>query len=406
VSERDLIVGVDVGTTKVLTLVGALRDHRLQILGYGHAPSTGLRKGVVVDIPETTASIRESLAAAERAASVRIGSALISISGDHLASLNGRGGVPVAPGREVSIEDVRRARRAARQIVHPPDRVILHNIPRHYLTDGQDGVRHPVGMAAGYLEVETHIVTVGSSFLDNLVKSVQRAHLDIEDVVAAPLAAGLAVTTEAEQALGVLAVDAGGGATHVAVFHDGGVVHTAALPVGGSHLTYDLSVGLRLTREAAERLKRASGCARVPDAEPDEYVTIQPAGEEESREIPRRLIPEILEPRVVELAEMVRAEIDRGSQGGVLPASAVVTGGTSLLAGLPATFTETLGIPTRAGLPRHVEGPEEVLQSPAATAAVGLLQFGALRRGGNGLEPGWSASLFQRLGRWLAGIRR
>jgi len=405
VSDRDLIVALDVGTTKVLTLVGSCAGERLHILGFGHAPSTGLRKGIVVDIPETAASIRASVDAAERATHARVGSVLVSLSGEHLASVNSRGGVALGEAREVTEEDTRHARRAARQIVHPPEQLILHSIPRQYALDGQDGVRHPVGMSATYVEVETHVVTAAGSFVENLAKCVHRAHLDVEEVIAAPLASGLAVATEAERALGVAVIDLGGGATHLALFRDGSAFHTAALPIGGEHLSYDLSVGLRITRDAGERLKRASGCARAEDVGPDEYVAIQQVGEAEPREVPRRLVGEILEPRVTELARLVREQVERATEGTVLPASAVLTGGGSLLPGLRESFAEILGIPARLGLPRHVEAQDAILDSPAAATGVGLVQLGAIRRGRGQPDGGWSAGIFQRLGRWLGGRR-
>jgi cell division protein FtsA len=406
VTDSDLIVALDLGTSKVLTLVGALEGERLQILGAGTAPSAGMVKGVIVDLEEAAGAVLDSVAAAERSAGAHIGAALVSINGDHLASFDRRGGVALGEPRQITEADVREARRAARQAEASPDRVILHHLPRGYRIDGQEGVRHPAGMTAAVLEAETHLVTAGASFLDNLLKCVARAGLDVEDVVAAPLASGLAVASDAEQALGVLVIDLGGGATGLTVFHDGSLAHCSALPVGGSHLTFDLSVGLRLKREEAERLKRASGCARVPDAEADEFVTLQRVGEEDPREVPRRLIPEILEPRVTEIAELIREQVSGALGESVLPLSAVVTGGGSLLRGLPAAFAEGLGIPARAGLARHVQGPDAVMESPAAATAVGLLKYGAARRGPGGLQPGWSGSLFQRLGRWLQSRRR
>ncbi len=404
-SGSELVVGLDIGTTKILALVGEAAGDRVRLLGAGHAASTGLHKGALVDMVETAAAIRQAVSAAERSAAVRIGSALVSLSGEHLVSLNSRGGVPVGEGREVAEADVRAARRAARQatevVCGAPDRTILHNIPRQYILDGQAGVRHPIGMAADFLEVETHVITAGAAFVENLARCVRRADFDVEELVATPLAAGLAVTTEAEQALGVLTVDVGGGATHLAVFTDGSIASSSALPVGGGHLSYDLSVGLRVTREEAERLKRESGCARVEEVPEGEMVTLQRVGDEEPRAMPRRVIAEVLQPRVAQLAGLVREQVEPLAEQGVLPISMVLTGGGSLLPGLRALFSHELGLPARLGLPRHLEGPDAVLQSPAAAAAAGLLHYGAMRRGGGGLSPGWSGGLFRRLREWL-----
>jgi cell division protein FtsA len=408
VSGADLVVGIDVGTTRVLTLVGEVSNDRVHVLGVGHSPSTGVRKGVVVDLPETVASIRESVALAEASAQVRIGSALVTISGEHLASLNSRGAVALGEAAEITEAEVRQSRRAARQIVLPPDRLILHNLPRQFVVDGQDGVRHPVGMTARHLEVETHLITAGGSFVENLVKCFQRAEVDVEEVVATPLAAGLAVATEAERALGVLVVDLGGGATQLAVFAEGSMSHSSVLPVGGQHFTHDLSVGLRLAREDAERLKRESGCALVAGIGEREFIRIRSVNEVTEREVPRRVVGEILEPRVTELAQLVRLQIERQLESATPPLSVVLTGGGSLLPGVREAFARELGVPARLGLPRGLDAPAAVLQSPAAAAAVGLLQYGAVsqeRHPGAGV-PGWSGSVFRRVARWLAGRSR
>lgn len=404
-SGSDLVVGLDIGTTKILTLVGEARGDSVRVLGVGIAPSTGLHKGVIVDIPETVASIRESVLSAQKSADARLGSAMVSLSGEHLASLNSRGGIPIPSGTEIGEEEARRVRRAARQIIHPPERVILHNIPRQYIVDGQEGVRHPIGLSAKYLEVETHIVTVGSSFLENLTKCVQRAGIDVEEVIATPLASGLAVATEAERTLGVVTIDLGGGATHIAVFKEGMVTHSAALPVGGSHLTYDLSVGLRVDRDAAEELKKEDGCLVAADVRDEEFVRIKRIGEEEETEVPRQLVAHILGPRVAELAGLVREQLAVLAESGVLPVSAVLTGGGSLLNGIAPAFGTGLALPARVGLPRNIEGPDSVTESPAASTAVGLLHFGAIRRGTDSPDPGSHGGLLHLLKGWF-GSRR
>lgn len=402
----ELVVGVDVGTTRVLTLVGEAAGDHVRVLGAGHALTSGVRKGVIVDLPATVASIRESVTAAEEAGQVRIGAALASLGGEHLASVNSRGTVALDTARDLTEVEVRQARRNARQIVLPPDRLILHNLPRQFVIDGQDGVRHPVGMTARHLEVETHVVTAGGSFVENLAKCFQRAELEVQEVVATPLASGLAVATEAERALGVLVVDLGGGATHVAVFAEGSLGHSSSVPVGGNHFTHDLSIGLRLAREEAERLKQESGCALVAGIAEEEYVRVRPVNAEAEREIPRRLIGEILEPRVTELAQIVRLRIEAELASASPPLSVVLTGGGSLLPGVREAFSRELALPCRLGLPRGIDAPAGILQSPAAACCVGLLLYGTLSQERRAAVPGWSAGLFRRLSRWLSSAAR
>ena len=259
----EIIVGLDIGTTKVCTIVGEFAaEGRIDVLGVGMAPSTGLRKGIVVDIDSTVRAIKQSVRQAERMGGVHIGSVYLGVTGDHIASLNSRGVVAIAEGeKEITDAHVQRATEAARVVVLPPDRRILHNIPRTFVVDGQEGVRHPVGMAAQRLEVETHVVTGAAMLVENVVRSACQAGLTVEEVVLEPIAAGLAVVTEAEKAIGCLLADIGGGTTDLAIYAGGGLYHTAALPVGGNHVTYDLCVGLRVPPQRGEQIKKEHGAA-------------------------------------------------------------------------------------------------------------------------------------------------
>jgi cell division protein FtsA len=386
VAKSEIVVALDIGTTKVCTVVGEVSgEDQIEILGVGSVPSTGMRKGVVVDIPATVAAIRDSVAAAERAADVHIASVYAGITGEHIASLNSRGGVVVA--QEITEDHVRHARHAARQVVLASDREILHNIPRQYIVDGQEGVRHPVGMSASRLEVETHVVTAATSFVENVAKCIQKARLEIEEIVVEPLATGLAVLSDAERQLGVVLADIGGGTTDVSLFQDGAVTHTTVIPVGGNHVTNDLSVAFRLDPEQAEILKVHSGAARIEEIDPTEYIEVRMIGEEESREIPRSLLAEIIGPRMTELFELLRAHIDRAEKDGIHVASCVLSGGGSLMAGSAELARSVLELPVRIGRPREVIDPRGLVDSPVYATAVGMLHFASHRVVGRRAVP-------------------
>lgn len=377
-AKSEIVVALDIGTTKVCTLVAEVsgEDH-VAILGVGLAPSTGMRKGVVTDISATAAAIRDSVAAAAQMAGVHIATVYVGITGEHIESLNSRGTVEIS--HEVTDDHVQQARHAARQITLGSDREILHNIPRQYLVDGQEGVRHPVGMSATRLEIETHVVTAATAFVENVVKCVQKAGLQIEEIVVEPLATGLAVLTDAERQLGVVLADIGGGTTDVALWADGAITHTHIIPVGGNHVSYDLSVGFRLSPEDAERVKVSYGAARAADVSPGEYIEIQMVGEDEPREIPRVLLTEIIGPRMEQMFRLLREHVDRAAGEGVYVSTCVLSGGGSQLTGSVELAQQILGVPVRLGVPREVIDNRGLVDSPVYATAVGMLQFAAQR---------------------------
>ncbi len=376
-ARSELVVALDIGTTKVCTVVAEVTgEDQIDILGLGSAPSTGMRKGVVVDIPATAAAIRDSVEAAERSAGVHIATVYVGITGEHIQSFNSRGSVDIT--REITDQDTHQARLNARKVL-PADREVLHNIPRQYVVDGQAGVRHPVGMSATRLEVETHVVTASSSFVENVVKCVQRARLQIEEIVVEPYATGLAVLTDAERQLGVALADIGGGTTDVALFEDGVITHTTVIPVGGNHVTNDLAVAFRLTPEAAERIKVHHGAARQQDVDGRDYVEIRMIGEDEPREIPRRLLPQIIEPRMEELFQLLKDHINKAASEGVYVSSCVLSGGGSQLAGCAEQASRILEMPVRIGRPRDVIDPRGMVDSPVYATGVGLLSFAAAK---------------------------
>lgn len=377
---EDAIVAIDVGTTKVCTLVAEpSAEAGLRIVGVGISPSAGIRKGVVLDVEQATRAIAESVRKAEQISGYAIDSAHVGISGSHISGLNSRGIAAISRGERMIVQnDINRAMEAARAIAIPLNRELLHAIPRGYAVDEQDGVRNPLGLRGFRLEVEAHIVTGASASIHNLVECVQGAGVMVEHLIVQPIAAGEAVLTEPEKDLGVALVDIGGGTTDMAVFIDGSVWHTVVLPVGGNHLTHDLAVGLRTPFTVAEALKRKYGHA-VPDSiAPDEVIDATSFGDNSHRSVSRAQLAEIIRARMEEILELMLREIKRSGYDGLLPAGVVLCGGTSQLAGMKQVARDTLGLPVRIGAPRGLEGLVESVRDPAHACSVGLLLW-ALR---------------------------
>lgn len=410
-TRSEIIAGLDIGTTKVCTIAGELTDgDRIDILGVGLAPSTGLRKGIVVDIDSTVRAVEQSVRQAERMGGVQIGSVYVGVTGEHIASLNSRGVVAVAEGEpEITTEHVERATEAARVIVLPPDRQIIHNIPRTFIVDGQEGVRHPVGMAAQRLEVETHVVTGAATMVENVVRCARKAGLAVEEVVLEPLASGLAVVTEAEKAIGCVLVDIGGGTTDLAIYSNSGLFHTAAIPVGGNHITYDLCVGLRVPPQRGEQLKKEHGAALADWVREEEFVAVQRLGDAEPHELPRRLLAEIIQPRIEQLFTLVQDEIARVGREDAIPAGLILSGGGAELYGITEVAQRILQMPVRVGRPRNLGSLSDTVNNPIYATAVGLVQYGA----GKQVVVSQAASngslmtaLLERMSRWLLRLAR
>lgn len=351
----------------------------VDIVAVGLTPSSGLKKGVVVDLDATTEAIKVAADKAQRmAGNVTIRSVVTGITGEHISSLNSRGVIAITgPEREVQPSDVERVVDASKVIVLPPEREIIHAIPRGFTVDGQDGVKDPVGMSGGRLEVETHIVTGSSTFLDNVVKCVQRAGLAVEATVLEPIATSESAVIPAEKDLGVTLIDIGGGTTDVAVFTGGEIYYTAVLPVGGNHVTNDIAVGLRASGEEAEKAKIGYGCATLDLVGEDDTFEITSLGAEASRELPREILARIIEPRMQEILQMVRAELMKSGYLDLLPAGAVITGGGAQMPGTVDLAEKILGMPVRLGLPRDIGGLNDTVQSPIYTTGVGLVMYAA-----------------------------
>jgi cell division protein FtsA len=372
------IVGVDVGTTKVCTLIGEVDEaDNLCIVGVGVAPSHGLSKGVVVNVDEASKSIATSMERAERVSGYTIESCYIGLAGKHISSLNSRGVVAVGRGeRRITEDDMERALEAAQAIAVPHNREIVHVIPRSYTLDGQEGVHEPVGMVGFRLEVEAHIVTGAVASIRNLVQCIENAEVEVNDLILQPLASSEAVLTPEERQTGVVLVDAGGGTTDVAIFVDGSIWHSVVLPVGGNNLTNDLSVGLRTPFATGEDLKIKYGHALPELVDPDEMVDVPAFGEGESQAVSRRQMALILEARAEEMFAMIMNEIKRTGYEGLLPAGLVLTGGTAQLQGFKELGREMLQLPVRVGRVRDISGLVDAVSSPAYATAVGLLLWG------------------------------
>ena len=383
-SRKEHIVGLDIGTTKVCAVVGEVdEDSDVQISGVGLVPSSGIRKGIVVDLDATTRAIEEAVDRAERMAGMKVGSLYVGVSGEHIASTNSRGVVAISRGdHEIASGDVERVVDAARMAALPAsDREIVHLLPRGFVVDGHDGVRNPVGMYGARLEVEAHIVTGTSTVLANLMKCVQRAGLEVDEVVLEPLASAEAALTPAERELGVVIADIGGGTTSLGVFASGGLTHTAILPIGGHHVTSDIAVGLRTPVAEAEKLKIRFGAATAAEASEGELIEVFNVGDREPRILPRRVLCEIIEPRLQEISNLLRLQIRRSGYAHLVPAGVVLTGGTALLRGIARFLSEKLELPARVGLPEHVGGLTDAVSSPIYATGVGLVLYAVHHRG-------------------------
>jgi cell division protein FtsA len=384
---EEILAGIDVGTTKVCTLVGRVEDETsIRILGVGIEPSDGIRKGVIVDLGAASQAIARSLEKAEHTSGLEVTSALVSLAGAHVSSVNSRGAIAVPHGVIDGI-DVARALDQARAVAIPHDREIVHVIQRGFTVDGQEGIRMPVGMHGYKLEVEAHIITAAAATVDNLRQCVGAAGVGIDQFVLNPLASAEVVLTEQEREMGVAVCDIGGGTTDLAIYVDGDVWHTMVLAVGGNHLTQDIAHGLRLPLSQAEEIKKQHGHAVRSEVGPEEYFSIRPFGEEHMAQINRQDLAHIIEARIEETFNLILQEIKRSGYDGLLPAGMVLTGGTSALPGIQRVASEVLRMPVRTAQPENLVGLVEKLNSPQFSTSVGLLHW-ALTMNGQDLAMG------------------
>ncbi|MEE9570623.1 MAG: cell division protein FtsA [Gammaproteobacteria bacterium] len=375
-AERKLIVGLDIGTSKVVAVVGELAaENTIEVIGIGSNPSRGLKRGVVVNIESTVQSIQRAVEEAELMAGCEINTVFAGIAGSHVRSLNSHGIVAIRD-KEVSRSDVDRVIDAARAVAIPADQRILHVLPQEFLVDSQEGIREPIGMSGIRLEAKVHLVTGAVSAAQNIVKCVQRCGLDVEDVVLEQLASSYSVLTEDEKDLGICLVDTGGGTTDIAVFRGGAIQHTAVIPIAGDQVTNDIAVSLRTPTQYAEEIKIKYACALSQLANPDETIEVPSVGDRPPRRLARQTLAEVVEPRYEELFSLVRDELRRSGFEELIAAGIVLTGGSSKMEGAVELAEEIFHVPVRLGVPQYVEGLVDVVRNPIHATAVGLLLYG------------------------------
>jgi cell division protein FtsA len=382
VAGEDLVVGLDIGTTKVCVVVGEYNENgQLEIIGVGTTPSRGLRRGVVINIETTVRSIATAVEAAEMMSGREVPAVYTGIAGGHIEGINSRGVVAVTGrGREITREDVDRVIDAAKAIVIPMDREVLHVIPQEFIVDEQGGIKNPIGMIGVRLESEVHIITGAVTSAQNIVKCVNRAGFRVNDIVLEPLASSKAVLSQDEKELGVLLIDLGGGTTDVLLHLEGAPYHTEVLAVGGDQVTNDLSIVLKTPLEAAERIKKEAGCCYAPLVTDDEEAHIPGVGGRPPRTVLRSELVEIVQPRMTEILGMIREQIDRKGYLGLIGGGVVLTGGGSLLPGTAELATDIFNLPARIGYPIKLGGLVEEYYNPIYATGVGLVLYGAAKR--------------------------
>lgn len=377
-----LIVGLDIGTSKILAIVGEISPtDEIQIIGVGHHPSRGLKKGVVVNIESTVQSIQRAIEEAELMAGCQIHSVFAGIAGSHISSFNSHGIVAIKD-KEVGSTDVDRVIEAARALAIPADQRVLHVLPQEFIIDKQDGIKEPVGMSGVRLEAKVHIVTGAVSAAQNIIKCVRRCGLEVDDIILEQLASSMAVLSEDEKELGACLVDIGGGTTDICIFTDGAIRHTAVIPIAGDQVTNDIAVALRTPTQYAEEIKIKYGCALTQLAGSDESIEVPSVGERPPRKMSRQTLTEVIEPRVEELFGLIQAELRRTGFEDVIGSGVVLTGGSSKMEGMVDLAEEVFHMPVRLGIPKEIGGLSSVVSNPIYATGVGLVMFGARNQEG------------------------
>ena len=374
--QENIIVGLDVGTTKICAVVGEVSGKEINIVGIGTHPSIGLRKGVVVDIESTVESIQKAVEEAELMAGCEISSVFAGIAGGHITGFNSRGIVAIK-GKEVTQNDIDRVIDAARAVAIPMDREVIHVIPQEYIVDDQGGIKNPLGMSGVRLEAKIHIVTGAVTSAHNIVKCANRSGLDVCDIVLEPLASGEAVLTDEEKDLGAALLDLGGGTSDLAIFFAKNIKHTFVLSLGGNNLTNDIAIGLRASTAEAEKIKKKYGTCNTKNISPEETIEVPGMGGRTPRKLPRQILGEILEPRVEEIFTLIQREVYRAGMEKIITSGVVLTGGTSLLDGGVEIAESIFNLPARLGKPRGISGLVDVVNNPMYATGVGLVIYGA-----------------------------
>jgi cell division protein FtsA len=405
VARGEIIAGLDIGTTKTCAVIAASGPDGLEIIGIGEAPSTGLRKGVVTDLEETVRAIEAATEKAERMAGVHISHIYVGVTGEHIQSTNNRGVVSVSgEEREVIAADVRRVVDASKIINLAADRQIIHALPRHYTVDGQDGVTDPLGMSGGRLEVDTHIITGGATFIANVLKCVHRAGLEPAGIVFEPLASSAATLLSEEKQVGCVLLDIGGGTTDIAVFASGGVIHSATIPVGGNILTNDIALGLKTTSAEAENVKRTYGSGLTRPDEAEQRFHVKTLDGRSTREVTSAQLRSIVLPRVLEMFRLAKANIVEHLPRDQVLSEVVITGGGAHLRGIETTASEIFGLPVRIGVPATIAGLTDSVKQPEYATAVGLVLFGPRGEASSHLNGRAGGGAFAKLWTWFTSI--
>jgi cell division protein FtsA len=377
--KHSIIVGLDIGTSKICSAVGEMTEHGVEIIGIGSHGSLGMRKGVVINIDNTVASIKKAVEEAALMAGCEINTVFTGIAGSHIKAFNSHGVVAVKT-REVTQRDLDRVLDAAKAVAIPTDQEVVHVLPQDYIIDDQDGIKDPLGMSGVRLEARVHIVTGATTAMQNVVKCCNRSGLHVADVALMPLACADAVLTEDEKDLGVALADMGSGTTDITIFHDGTVKHTAVLPIGGNHVTNDIAAGLRTPFVDAERIKLRYGCAKASMVAEQVRLEVPSSAGKPQRSVSRQILCEIIEPRMDEVFQLIRKEIVKSGYEDYLGAGVVMTGGSMLLPGAVEAAEIAIGVPVRLGTPRHVGGLVDVIANPIYSSAIGLVLYGIKRQ--------------------------
>lgn len=406
-NEKNLIVGLDIGTSKVVAIVGEVSpdEDKIDVIGIGYHPSRGLKKGVVVNIEATVASIQRAIEEAELMAGCEITSVYAGIAGSHIRSLNSHGIVAIRE-QEVGHAEIERVIDAARAVAIPADQKILHILPQEFIIDNQEGIKEPYGMSGVRLEAKVHMVTGSVSAAQNIIKCVRRCGLQVDDIILEQLASSHAVLTEDEKELGVCLVDIGGGTTDIAIFTEGSIRHTAVIPIAGDQVTNDVAVALRTPTQSAETIKRQHACAMAHLADPERLIDVPGVGERGTRVLSHRTLAEVIEPRYEELFTLVHSELRRSGFADLIASGIVLTGGSSKVKGCVELAEEVFHMPVRIGYPQNISGLTDVVNNPVYATGVGLLLYGfhqqQIRRGDPQLQR-HAKSMWKRVSNWFEG---
>jgi cell division protein FtsA len=405
-SNNNLVVGLDIGTSKVLVIVVEVSEEgEMEVIGVGHHPARGLRKGVVANIESTVQSIQRAVEEAELMAGCQIYSVFAGIAGAHISSINSHGVVAIRD-NEVTELDIERVIDAAKAMAIPNDQRILHVLPQDFIIDGQDGIREPVGMCGVRMEARVHMITGAVSAAQNIVKCIRRCGLEVDDIILEQIASSEAVLTEDERELGVCMIDIGGGTTDIAIFNEGAIRHTAVIPIAGDQVTNDIAVAFHTPTQAAEDIKKKYGCTLVQLVDENQTIETPSMGGRPPRSLSRRNLAEVIEPRIEELLMLVQAEIRKSGFEEVIGSGIVLTGGTSRIEGMMDLAEEIFHLPVRQGLPNYEGSLSEVIKNPIYSTGIGLAQFGHANRGHPrpGIkQKGSLATLLERMKGWFTG---